>query len=347
MSISKSNSYAAAGVDVTAGYESTNLIKPMVESTYIPGVIGTLGGFGGCFELPGGYSEPVMVSGTDGVGTKLKLAYLMDRHDTVGVDCVAMCVNDIICGGAKPLFFLDYMAMGKNVPERTAEIVKGVVEGCKQAGCALIGGETAEMPGLYAEDEYDLAGYSTGIVEKSRMLDNRDMAEGDVLIGLASSGCHSNGFSLIRKVFNIDRDPDVLNRYTDRLGKSLGEVLITPTRIYVKSVLRLLDEGLSIHGISHITGGGFYENVPRMMKEGLTAEIDTSSYELPEIFKLLSEVGEIPMRDMYNTFNMGVGMVLALPADDAEKALKLLREEGETVCRLGIITTGEDAVMVK
>ncbi len=306
-----------------------------------------MGGFGGCFELPGGYSEPVMVSGTDGVGTKLKLAYLMDRHDTVGVDCVAMCVNDIICGGAKPLFFLDYMAMGKNVPERTAEIVKGVVEGCKQAGCALIGGETAEMPGLYAEDEYDLAGYSTGIVEKSRMLDNRDMAEGDVLIGLASSGCHSNGFSLIRKVFNIDRDPDVLNRYTDRLGKSLGEVLITPTRIYVKSVLRLLDEGLSIHGISHITGGGFYENVPRMMKEGLTAEIDTSSYELPEIFKLLSEVGEIPMRDMYNTFNMGIGMVLALPADDAEKALKLLREEGETVCRLGIITTGEDAVMVK
>ena len=347
MSISKSDSYAAAGVDVTAGYESTNLIKPMVESTYIPGVIGTLGGFGGCFELPGGYSEPVMVSGTDGVGTKLKLAYLMDRHDTVGVDCVAMCVNDIICGGAKPLFFLDYMAMGKNVPERTAEIVKGVVEGCKQAGCALIGGETAEMPGLYAEDEYDLAGYSTGIVEKSRMLDNRDMAEGDVLIGLASSGCHSNGFSLVRKVFNIDRDPDVLNRYTDRLGKSLGEVLITPTRIYVKSVLRLLDEGLSIHGISHITGGGFYENVPRMMKEGLTAEIDTSSYELPEIFKLLSEVGEIPMRDMYNTFNMGIGMVLALPADDAEKALKLLREEGETVCRLGIITTGEDAVMVK
>ena len=347
MSISKSDSYAAAGVDVTAGYESTNLIKPMVESTYIPGVIGTLGGFGGCFELPGGYSEPVMVSGTDGVGTKLKLAMLLNMHDTIGIDCVAMCVNDIICGGAKPLFFLDYMAMGKNVPERTAEIVKGVVEGCKQAGCALIGGETAEMPGLYAEDEYDLAGYSTGIVEKSRMLDNRDMAEGDVLIGLTSSGCHSNGFSLIRKVFNIDRDPDVLNRYTDRLGKSLGEVLITPTRIYVKSVLRLLDEGLSIHGISHITGGGFYENVPRMMKEGLTAEIDTSSYELPEIFKLLSEVGEIPMRDMYNTFNMGIGMVLALPTDDAEKALKLLREEGETVCRLGIITTGEDAVMVK
>ncbi|MCB7514122.1 phosphoribosylformylglycinamidine cyclo-ligase [bacterium 210917-SL.2.15] len=347
MSISKSDSYAAAGVDVTAGYASNNLIKPMVESTYIPGVIGTLGGFGGCFQLPAGYTEPVLVSGTDGVGTKLKLAYLMDRHDTVGVDCVAMCVNDIICGGAKPLFFLDYMAMGKNVPERTAEIVKGVVEGCKQAGCALIGGETAEMPGLYAEDEYDLAGYSTGIVEKSRMLDNSGMTEGDVLIGLAASGCHSNGFSLIRKVFNIDSDPDVLNRYTDRLGKPLGEVLITPTRIYVKSVLRLLDEGLSIHGISHITGGGFYENVPRMMKEGLTAEIDTSAYELPEIFKLLSEVGEIPMRDMYNTFNMGIGMVLALPAGEAEKALKLLREAGETACRLGVVTTGEDAVVVK
>ena len=331
MSISKSDSYAAAGVDVTAGYASNNLIKPMVESTYIPGVIGTLGGFGGCFQLPAGYTEPVLVSGTDGVGTKLKLAYLMDRHDTVGVDCVAMCVNDIICGGAKPLFFLDYMAMGKNVPERTAEIVKGVVEGCKQAGCALIGGETAEMPGLYAE-----AGYSTGIVEKSRMLDNSGMTEGDVLIGLAASGCHSNGFSLIRKVFNIDSDPDVLNRYTDRLGKPLGEVLITPTRIYVKSVLRLLDEGLSIHGISHITGGGFYENVPRMMKEGLTAEIDTSAYELPEIFKLLAEVGEIPMRDMYNTFNMGIGMVLALPAGEAEKALKLLREAGETACRLGL-----------
>ncbi len=347
MSISKSDSYAAAGVDVTAGYASNNLIKPMVESTYIPGVIGTLGGFGGCFQLPAGYTEPVLVSGTDGVGTKLKLAYLMDRHDTVGVDCVAMCVNDIICGGAKPLFFLDYMAMGKNVPERTAEIVKGVVEGCKQAGCALIGGETAEMPGLYAEDEYDLAGYSTGIVEKSRMLDNSGMTEGDVLIGLAASGCHSNGFSLIRKVFNIDSDPDVLNRYTDRLGKPLGEVLITPTRIYVKSVLRLLDEGLSIHGISHITGGGFYENVPRMMKEGLAAEIDTSAYELPEIFKLLSEVGEIPMRDMYNTFNMGIGMVLALPAGEAEKALKLLREAGETACRLGVVTTGEDAVVVK
>ena len=347
MSISKSDSYAAAGVDVTAGYASNNLIKPMVESTYIPGVIGTLGGFGGCFQLPAGYTEPVLVSGTDGVGTKLKLAYLMDRHDTGGVDCVAMCVNDIICGGAKPLFFLDYMAMGKNVPERTAEIVKGVVEGCKQAGCALIGGETAEMPGLYAEDEYDLAGYSTGIVEKSRMLDNSGMTEGDVLIGLAASGCHSNGFSLIRKVFNIDSDPDVLNRYTDRLGKPLGEVLITPTRIYVKSVLRLLDEGLSIHGISHITGGGFYENVPRMMKEGLTAEIDTSAYELPEIFKLLAEVGEIPMRDMYNTFNMGIGMVLALPAGEAEKALKLLREAGETACRLGVVTTGGDAVVVK
>ena len=342
MSISKSDSYAAAGVDVTAGYESTNLIKPMVESTYIPGVIGTLGGFGGCFELPGGYSEPVMVSGTDGVGTKLKLAYLMDRHDTVGVDCVAMCVNDIICGGAKPLFFLDYMAMGKNVPERTAEIVKGVVEGCKQAGCALIGGETAEMPGLYAEDEYDLAGYSTGIVEKSRMLDNSDMAEGDVLIGLASSGCHSNGFSLIRKVFNIDRDPDVLNRYSDRLGKSLGEVLITPTRIYVKSVLRLLDEGLSIHGISHITGGGFYENIPRSLKKGCCARINKADVRTPALFHLMQKVGGISEHDMFNTFNMGVGMVLTVPAEQADKALEILHANGEPEAyRLGVIAEGE------
>ncbi len=347
MNISKSDSYAAAGVDVTAGYASTNLIKPMVESTYIPGVIGTLGGFGGCFALPAGYREPVLVSGTDGVGTKLKLAYLMDKHDTVGVDCVAMCVNDIICGGAKPLFFLDYMAMGKNVPERTAEIVKGVVEGCRQAGCALIGGETAEMPGIYPENEYDLAGYSTGIVEKSKILDSSAMEAGDVLIGLASSGCHSNGFSLIRKVFEIDNDPDVLGRYTDRLGKPLGEVLLTPTKIYVKPVLALLDEGVALHGISHITGGGFYENVPRMMKDGLTAEIDTSSYDLPEIFKLLAEVGGIPMRDMYNTFNMGIGMVLAVPAEQADQTLASLRANGETACRLGVVTAGADAVVVK
>ena len=288
-----------------------------------------------------------MVSGTDGVGTKLKLAYLMDKHDTVGVDCVAMCVNDIICGGAKPLFFLDYMAMGKNVPERTAEIVKGVVEGCKQAGCALIGGETAEMPGIYPENEYDLAGYSTGIVEKSRILTSDSMEAGDVLIGLASSGCHSNGFSLIRKVFDIDNDPDVLSRYADRLGNPLGEVLITPTKIYVKPVLKLLDEGVAIHGISHITGGGFYENVPRMMKESLCAEIDTASYELPEIFKLMAEVGNIPMRDMYNTFNMGIGMVLAVPAAQAEQALSLLTGSGETACRLGVIVEGADAVVVK
>lgn len=347
MSISKSDSYAAAGVDVTAGYASTNLIKPMVESTYIPGVIGTLGGFGGCFELPTGYTQPVMVSGTDGVGTKLKLAFLMDKHDTVGVDCVAMCVNDIICGGAKPLFFLDYMAMGKNVPERTAEIVKGVVEGCKQAGCALIGGETAEMPGLYGEEEYDLAGYSTGIVEKSKILDSSAMEQGDVLIGLTSSGCHSNGFSLVRKVFDIDNDPDVLNRYSDRLGKTLGEVLITPTKIYVKPVLNLLEEGIAIHGISHITGGGFYENVPRMMKDGLCAEIDTASYPLPEIFTLMAEVGNIPMRDMYNTFNMGIGMVLAVPANQADQAMELLTHSGETAYRLGVITEGSDAVVVK
>ena len=348
MKNSHSESYKAAGVDVTAGYEAVDRIKPLVESTYIPGVIGTLGGFGGLFapDLTG-LKKPVLVSGTDGVGTKLKLAFLMDKHDTVGIDCVAMCVNDIICGGAKPLFFLDYMAMGKNIPERTAEIVKGVVEGCKQAGCALIGGETAERPGIYPENEYDLAGYSTGIVEKSKILDSSAMEAGDVLIGLASSGCHSNGFSLIRKVFDIDNDPDVLGRYADRLGKPLGEVLITPTKIYVKPVLRLLDEGIAIHGISHITGGGFYANVPRMMKEGLCAEIDTSTYPLPEIFKLLAEVGNIPMRDMYNTFNMGIGMVLAVPASQAGQALTLLEECGESACRLGIVAEGSDAVVVK
>lgn len=348
MKNSHSDAYAAAGVDVTAGYEAVKRIKPMVESTYIPGVMGTLGGFGGMFAPDmAGMTRPVLVSGTDGVGTKLKLAFMMDKHDTVGVDCVAMCVNDIICGGAKPLFFLDYMAMGKNVPERTAEIVKGVVEGCKQAGCALIGGETAEMPGIYPENEYDLAGYSTGIVEKSKILNSDSMEEGDVLIGLASSGCHSNGFSLVRKVFDIDNDPDVLNRYADRLGKPLGDVLITPTKIYVKPVLNLLDEGVAIHGISHITGGGFYENVPRMMKEGLCAEIDTASYPLPEIFTLMAEVGEIPMRDMYNTFNMGIGMILAIPAGQADKALALLEQSGETAYRLGVITAGEESVVVR
>ena len=346
MSISKSDSYAAAGVDVTAGYESTNLIKPMVESTYIPGVIGTLGGFGGCFELPGGYSEPVLVSGTDGVGTKLKLAFLLDKHDTVGIDCVAMCVNDVVCAGAKPLFFLDYIACGKNQPEKIASIVSGVAEGCVQAGCALIGGETAEMPGFYAADEYDLAGYSTGIVEKSRMLDNRDMAEGNVLIGLPSSGCHSNGFSLIRKVLLKDAKLDLHERYDAFDGKTLGEELLTPTKIYVKAIKHLLGK-VDIKGMSHITGGGFYENVPRMLKEGQGVTIDMNAFPSKPIFELIASTGNIAPQEMCNVFNMGIGMVLALPADDAEKALKLLREEGETVCRLGIITTGEDAVMVK
>ena len=345
MKNSFSESYKAAGVDVTAGYEAVKLMKPMVESTFTKGVMGTLGGFGGLFRPDfNGMKDPILVSGTDGVGTKLKLAFLMDKHDTVGIDCVAMCVNDIACCGAQPLFFLDYVAVGKNHPEKIAQMVSGIAEGCRQAGCALIGGETAEMPGFYPENEYDMAGFSVGMVDKEKMIDGTGIKAGDALIGVASSGVHSNGYSLVRKTLGINEKS--VRRYIDEFGKTLGEELLTPTKIYVKAIQSLMGK-VEVKGISHITGGGFYENVPRMMKEGLTAEIDTSSYELPEIFKLLSEVGEIPMRDMYNTFNMGIGMVLALPADDAEKALKLLREEGETVCRLGIITTGEDAVMVK
>ena len=342
MSISKSDSYAAAGVDVTAGYESTNLIKPMVESTYIPGVIGTLGGFGGCFELPGGYSEPVMVSGTDGVGTKLKLAYLMDQHDTVGVDCVAMCVNDIICCGAKPLFFLDYIAIGKNVPEKVAAIVSGVAEGCVQAGCALIGGETAEHPGIMAPEEYDLAGFSVGIVDKGDIIDPDRVRSGDVVLALPSSGLHSNGFSLVRKVFHVEHAN--LTVYCEDLGESLGEALLAPTRIYVKAVKALLKAGVDVHAVSHITGGGFYENVPRMMTEGLTARIDLSTFPRLPIFDLIQKTGGIPERDMYNTFNMGIGMILALPAAQAEQALSVLKDAGETAYQIGSVIPGEAGV---
>ena len=344
MSISKSDSYAAAGVDVTSGYASTNLIKPMVESTYIPGVIGTLGGFGGCFELPAGYQEPVMVSGTDGVGTKLKLAYIMDRHDTVGVDCVAMCVNDIICGGAKPLFFLDYMAMGKNVPERTAEIVKGVVEGCKQAGCALIGGETAEMPGIYPENEYDLAGYSTGIVEKSKILTSDNMEAGDILIGLTSSGCHSNGFSLVRKVFEKELNKEGLETYYEELGTTLGEALLAPTRIYVKALKAVKNAGVTVKACSHITGGGFYENVPRMLKDGVRAVIKKDSYQIPPIFGMLAKKGDIEEHMMYNTYNMGIGMVVAVDAADAERTMEAMKSAGDTPYIIGSIEAGEKGV---
>ena len=345
MSVSKSDSYAAAGVDVTAGYESVNLIKPMVESTNIPGVLGGLGGFGGMFEVPTGYSHPVLVSGTDGVGTKLKIAFLMNKHSTIGIDCVAMCVNDIICGGAKPLFFLDYMAMGKNIPSRTAEIVSGVAEGCCQAGCALIGGETAEMPGFYKEDEYDLAGYSTGIVEKDKMLTGEALCAGDVLIGLASSGCHSNGFSLIRKVLKLDRS--VVNTRIAELGCTIGEELIKPTRIYVKPVLGLLEAGISVKAISHITGGGLYENVPRMMKPGLTALIDSSAAPVPSIFDLIAKEGDIPARDMYNTFNMGIGMVAAIGKNDVGRAMDMLARCGQKAYIIGCVQKGNDGVVVK
>ena len=343
MKNSHSESYAAAGVDVTAGYEAVRRIKPMVESTYIPGVLGTLGGFGGMFapDLTG-MKEPVLVSGTDGVGTKLKIAFLMGKHDTVGIDCVAMCVNDIICGGAMPLFFLDYIACGKNDPGRIADIVAGVTEGCRQAGCALVGGETAEMPGFYAPEEYDLAGFSVGIVDKEKILDGSAMEEGDILLGLGSSGVHSNGFSLVRKVLGVDEK--VLSTYSADLGCTIGEELIKPTRIYVKAVKALLQGGIAIRAISHITGGGLYENVPRMMKAGLTARIQISSVPVPPIFSLIAQAGNIPQRDMYNTFNMGVGMILAVPKDQVGAAVDLLTKIGERAYVVGSVVKGDNGV---
>ena len=344
MKNSHSESYAAAGVDVTAGYEAVERIKPMVESTYIPGVMGTLGGFGGMFapDLTG-MKKPVLVSGTDGVGTKLKIAFLMDKHDTVGIDCVAMCVNDIICGGASPLFFLDYIACGKNHPARIADIVSGITEGCRQAECALVGGETAEMPGFYPEDEYDLAGFSVGIVDEEKIIDGRKLAQGDVLIGLASSGVHSNGFSLVRKIFDVEH-ADLKTPRDDLNGRSLGEALLAPTRIYVKAVKALLKGGVEVHAVSHITGGGFYENVPRMMTDGLTAQIRLDSFPRLPIFDLIQKTGNIPERDMYNTFNMGIGMVLALPAAQAKQALEILSSAGETAYQIGEVVSGEDGV---
>ena len=344
MKNSHSESYAAAGVDVTAGYEAVKRIKPMVESTYIPGVMGTLGGFGGMFapDLTG-MKKPVLVSGTDGVGTKLKLAFLMDKHDTVGIDCVAMCVNDIVCGGASPLFFLDYIACGKNDPARIADIVTGITEGCRQAGCALVGGETAEMPGFYPVDEYDLAGFSVGIVDEARIIDGSRLAPGDCLIGLASSGVHSNGFSLVRKVFDVEHI-DLKAPMSELGGKSLGETLLAPTRIYVKAVKALLEAGIDVHAVSHITGGGFYENVPRMMTEGLTARIQLHSFPRLPIFELIASRGSIPERDMYNTFNMGIGMVIAVPEELAQQALNVLSGTGETAYLIGDVVPGSDGV---
>ena len=344
MKNSHSESYAAAGVDVTAGYESVERIKPMVESTYIHGVMGTLGGFGGMFAPDvAGMKKPVLVSGTDGVGTKLRLAQLMDKHDTIGIDCVAMCVNDIICGGAAPLFFLDYIACGKNDPARIAEIVTGITEGCRQSECALVGGETAEHPGLMPDDDYDVAGFSVGIVDEEKIIDGKRLAQGDVLIGLASTGVHSNGFSLVRKVLDVEH-ADLTSPVEQLGGKSLGEALLTPTRIYVKAIKALLKAGIDIHAVSHITGGGFYENVPRMMTDGLTARIRLDSFPKLPIFQLIQDKGNIHERDMYNTFNMGIGMILALPDGQAQQALSVLADAGESAYAIGEVVAGADGV---
>lgn len=342
---SKSDAYAAAGVDITAGYKAVELMKQHIAKTMTKGVCSDVGGFGGLFELDlTGITKPVLVSGTDGVGTKLKMAFLMDKHDTVGIDCVAMCVNDIICCGAKPLFFLDYIACGKNVPEKIADIVKGVAEGCVQSGAALIGGETAEMPGFYPEDEYDLAGYSTGVVDKDKIIDNKTMAEGDVIIALPSSGVHSNGFSLVRKVFDVENS-DIKAPVDELGGKSVGETLLTPTRIYVKPVLALLEQ-VKVKGISHITGGGFYENIPRSIPDGLCAKIDKSAVKVLPIFKLIQQKGGISEHDMFNTFNMGVGMSITVSENDAEKALEILKANGEDAYIIGKIIKAEEKIVL-
>ena len=341
------NAYKQAGVDVEAGYESVRLIKNDVKKTAIEGVIGGIGGFGGLFEVPKGYENPVLVSGTDGVGTKLRVAFLMDKHDTIGQDCVAMCVNDVACSGARPLFFLDYLAVGKNVPEKVAQIVKGVADGCVIAGCALVGGETAEMPGFYPVDEYDLAGFSVGVAEKSKITDGERAKEGDVLIGIASSGIHSNGYSLVRKIFGLN-EPDAkerLNTYSEELGKKIGEELLTPTKIYVKPLLKLIDE-VGINTVSHITGGGFIENVPRMLPDGLKAVIRKGSWDILPIFDLMRKIADIPERDMYNTFNMGIGMIAAVDADKADAAVKCLEEAGEKAYILGTLEKGEKGVEI-
>ena len=345
---SYSESYKNAGVDITAGYKAVDLMKEHIKRTMTAGVVSDIGGFGGLFELPEGYKKPVLVSGTDGVGTKLKLSFLMEKYDTVGIDCVAMCVNDIICCGAKPLFFLDYIACGKNIPERIAEIVKGVADGCVMADAALIGGETAEMPGFYPEDEFDLAGYSTGIVDKEKIVDNSSMTEGDVIIALPSSGVHSNGFSLVRKVFDLDNiDKDELKKPLPELsGKSLGETLLTPTKIYVKPVLKLLEE-VKAKGISHITGGGFYENIPRSLKKGMGAFINKSDVKVLPVFKLIAEKGGISEHDMFNTYNMGVGMSIVVAAEDADRALEILKANGEDAYILGRIGASEDPVVLE
>lgn len=344
MEKSFSESYKAAGVDVTAGYKGVELMKKAVQATYTNAVISDIGGFGGLYAPQiKGMEEPILVSGTDGVGTKLKLAFLMDKHDTIGEDCVAMCANDVICTGASPMFFLDYMALGKNIPEKVATIVTGVAEGCKKANCSLIGGETAEMPGFYPVDEYDLAGFCVGIVDKKKIIDNKTIEIGDKVIGLKSSGVHSNGFSLVRKVFDVNKEN--LDEYVESLGCTVGEALLKPTKIYVKPILKLIEQ-VKVKGISHITGGGFYENMPRMLREGVALKIDKNSYEVPPIFKLIAERGNIPERDMYNTFNMGIGMAIIVPENEVEKSLKILKEAGEEAYLIGEVVEGNREVII-
>ena len=341
---SVSESYAAAGVDVTAGYKAVELMKAHVARTNIPGVLSGIGGFGGLFEPDlQGIRRPVLVSGTDGVGTKLKLAFLLDKHDTVGIDCVAMCANDVACSGAQPLFFLDYVACGKNVPEKIAAIVSGVAEGCVQAGCALIGGETAEMPGFYPVEEYDLAGFCVGLADYDKIVDSKNVKPGDALVGVKSSGVHSNGFSLVRKVFDVSEK--TVARYYDELGKTLGEALLTPTKIYVKA-LRALMAKVPVHGISHITGGGYYENIPRMLPDGLQAVIEKESVPVLPIFDLIQKAGNIPERDMFNTFNMGTGLVLAVAPEQADEAVRILNASGEEALILGEVAEGDEGVVL-
>ena len=344
---SKSESYAAAGVDITAGYKAVELMKKHIARTKNEGCLDDVGGFGGCFGLSlAGMEEPVLVSGTDGCGTKVKMAILLDQHDTIGIDAVAMCVNDIICCGAKPLFFLDYIACGKNIPEKIAAIVSGVAEGGVQSGAALIGGETAEHPGLMPTEDYDLAGFAVGIVDKKKILDNTRMQEGDVVIALASSGVHSNGFSLVRKVFDIDNNNPALYVPCEALGgKTIAQTLLTPTRIYVKSILALLEK-VDVKGISHITGGGFYENIPRSIPKGLTAKIDKASVKVLPIFELIAKTGNIPERDMYNTYNMGVGMSVVVPAAEVDAAIEILKANGEDAYVIGEIVKGDDGVVL-
>ena len=341
-----SESYKAAGVDITAGYKAVELMKTHIAKTMSAGVMGDIGGFGGLFELDmTGITKPVLVSGTDGVGTKLKLAFLMDKHDTVGIDCVAMCVNDIICVGAKPLFFLDYIAVGKNFTEKVAAIVSGVAEGCVQSGASLIGGETAEMPGFYPEDEYDLAGFAVGVVDKDKILNNKTIKEGDVILALPSSGVHSNGFSLVRRVLDVE-NADIKTPLEKLGGKSIGEALLAPTKIYVKPMLALFEE-VTVKAVSHITGGGFYENIPRSIPKGFGAKINKDALRIPAIFTLIMEQGNIPERDMFNTFNMGVGMSVVVAKEDAEKAIEILKANGEDAYIMGEIIASEEGVVIE